>query len=147
MKLFENILVPTDFSEEARAALDQAIALAHPLGCTVHLMHACDRYVTALAPGALTRRKQFWSEVREGTRQRLERLAAAVTGAGVASRVYVDEGAAHRAILDRAAKIPAQLIVMGTRGDSGLAHVLLDSGTAERTLRDAHCPVITVRAN
>ena len=64
-------------------------------------------------------------------------------GTDVEGRAVMDY--ASRAILDEAERLPADLIVMGTRGLTGLKHVLVGS-TAERIVRLAACPVLTVKA-
>ena len=66
----------------------------------------------------------------------------AAKGVDVSGRVSMDH--ASRAILEEAERMLADLIVMGTRGLTGLEHLVLGS-TAERVLRLAHCPVLTVK--
>ncbi len=64
--------------------------------------------------------------------------------AGIAVETHLTEGANAHAIVETAKKVNADLIVMGTRGLSGLKHVMLGS-VAERTIRISPCPVLTVK--
>jgi universal stress protein E len=65
---------------------------------------------------------------------------------GIAATPHLSEGPAAPAIVGLAERLGADLIVMGTRGHTGLRHVLLGS-VAERTLRHAPCSVMTVKAS
>jgi len=68
-----------------------------------------------------------------------------VRAAGLESDAEVDSGLVAEMIVDRAAALGVDLITMGTHGHSGLKHLLLGS-VAERVLRIAPCPVLTVRS-
>lgn len=70
---------------------------------------------------------------------------ARVEGAGLACETHVLHGPAADAIAEAARTFQVDLVVMGTRGLTGLKHVLLGS-VAERTVRTVPCPVLTVRA-
>jgi nucleotide-binding universal stress UspA family protein len=67
-------------------------------------------------------------------------------GAGLQGETYLSELPPVDAIVETARRVRADLIVMGTRGRSGLQHVLLGS-VAERTVRAASCPVLTLRSS
>ncbi len=143
MPEIRTLLVPTDFSAGSERALDQAVALAQRLGATIRLLH-CYRLPTELELtyiGAPT--EQWESGIREGAARQLEELAARVTGHGLTVTRELAPGHASTEIA-RAAATHADLIVMGTLGRTGLAHVLLGS-VAERVMRTASCPVLTVR--
>jgi nucleotide-binding universal stress UspA family protein len=79
----------------------------------------------------------------ERPHQWISRLFTIAIASGVAVDILVDVGEAPNRILDRAATLPADLIVMGTHGTSGFQHLVLGSVT-ERVLRTARCPVLTV---
>ena len=64
--------------------------------------------------------------------------------AGVSAEYVSARGSPERIVVDTARDKEADLIVMGTHGRTGLAHIALGS-VAERVVRDAHCPVLTVR--
>jgi nucleotide-binding universal stress UspA family protein len=86
----------------------------------------------------------MWTRVREAAARKLEGILQRLETEGVDAQLHLCPGYAALAINETAEEVGADLIVMGTRGRSGLAHVLLGS-VAERTLRRAPCPVVTVR--
>jgi nucleotide-binding universal stress UspA family protein len=142
------ILVPTDFSETADAALAYAKDLATRLGASLHLVHVfTDPYaVAAVAPEVYApvppeARERALEEVRE---RLLERLDASEEQKFRGSRGVV-RGLVARQIVDYAVNQDIDVIVMGTHGRRGVAHLLLGS-VAEHVVRTAACPVLTVRA-
>jgi nucleotide-binding universal stress UspA family protein len=142
------ILVPTDFSETADAALVYAKDLATRLGASLHLVHVyTDPYAAAAsAPEVYASvppelRQRALEEARE---RLLERLDASEEQRFRGSRGIVRGLIAHQ-IVDYAASQDIDLIVMGTHGRRGVAHILLGS-VAEHVVRTASCPVLTVRA-
>ena len=144
MKL-SKILVPTDFSEHAQQALETAISLAKPLGATIHLLHVVQMPVVPTLPEAApVIPVTFWQELREHAQRNLEKQKAKLAAAGVKCDLEVIEDVPGFAISAAAERAKADLIVMGSRGLTGLKHALLGS-VAERTVRAAPCPVLTVK--
>lgn len=142
------ILVPTDFSETADAALAYAKDLAVKLGASLHLVHVfTDPYAVAAcapevyAPVPADVRERALEEVRE---RLLERLDANEEQRFRGSRGVV-RGLIAPHIVEYAANQDIDLIVMGTHGRRGVAHLLLGS-VAEHVVRTAGCAVLTVRA-
>jgi nucleotide-binding universal stress UspA family protein len=141
------ILVPTDFSETADAALEYAKVLAGQMGASLHLLHVfSDPYAAAAhAPEVYVvlppeYRERALENARECLRTRLtpdeeERFAGT-------SAIVV--GLTAREIVEFADQNAMDLIVMGTHGRRGVAHLLLGS-VAEHVVRTAACPVLTVR--
>ncbi len=86
----------------------------------------------------------FWGDARKRATERLEETRGKVEAEGVSCEMHVSSEPPFQAITDLAAASKVDLIVMGTRGLTGLKHVMLGS-VAERTVRLAHCPVITVK--
>jgi len=87
----------------------------------------------------------FYDSLREHATQGVEELTKQAKGWGVEASGIAVNGPAAITIVEQAEKLSADLIVMGTRGNSGLKHLLLGS-VAERVLQSAPCPVLTVRA-
>ncbi len=149
MKL-DTILVPTDFSDDAQHALDIAIEWAKKYGSRVVLLHAYHVDLPFISPaygGDVILPDTFFTEYGDQAKKQIEELAAETaskSGLDV-SGVAVDSHA-WMAILDEAERLPADLIVMGTRGLTGIKHIALGS-TAERIVRKAKCPVLTVKAD
>jgi nucleotide-binding universal stress UspA family protein len=146
MPRLETIVVPVDFSETSEAAWRAACDLAALTGARLHLLHVCPeplRQAWALEAVTLDLDAvavEWLTEAHENlARIRLPRGLAPerVTRAALL-------GPAPARIVDYAAAQDADLIVMGTHGHGPLRHLLL-GGVAERVLRTAPCPVMTVR--
>lgn len=125
------ILCPVDFSDCARRALDQALALARWSGAGVTVLHVAAAAAEADAAD------------HEGPDRELRRFLEAHGAPGVALDAAVARGPAAAAILDHAVASRADLLVLGTRGRSGWKRLVLGS-VAEQVLRAAPCPVLTV---
>jgi nucleotide-binding universal stress UspA family protein len=138
------ILVPHDFSPHADKALDTAIALAKRFGSKIHLLHAYHLPVTVATPEQVVIPRDFWASVRDAASAKLDAAREKVQGEGIEAEGHLTEMAPAPAIKAAAEKLEVDVIVMGTRGNTGLKHVLLGS-VAERTLRAAPCPVLTVK--
>lgn len=143
MSGFRCVLVPVDFSEHSSAALELAIELARAAGGTIHLLHAYELPLGTIPPYGISVPESLLAQVRDAAARRLEKAAHKVAAAGGSCETHVVHGAATEVVLDAARELGANLVVMGTRGLTGLKHVLLGS-VAERTLRQAPCPVLVV---
>ncbi|MEZ4334875.1 MAG: universal stress protein [Myxococcota bacterium] len=142
------ILVPTDFSEDAASALAMAKELAGKLGSRLVILHAYRVDLPMATPdlgGGFILPDRFYEELRASATKQVEALAAETAKTGVAVEGVAIEERPASAIVETAKRLPADLIVMGTRGLTGLAHVVLGS-VADRVIREATCPVLTVRA-
>jgi nucleotide-binding universal stress UspA family protein len=136
------ILAATDFSETASAALEWALELARQQGARVELIHAVT--LPPSIPGYTPfTGMDFLEDVLKAAETRLAEVAAAVGGQGVALSTLLHPGTPSQVILDRADAISPLAIVLGTRGLTGLRHLLLGS-TAQRVVYGAHAPVLTV---
>jgi nucleotide-binding universal stress UspA family protein len=142
---FRSILVPHDFSAHADAALDLAIELARVSKARIRLVHVFPLPMEMLSPYEIPLPEKLVEDVRAAASARLEQSLARVRRAGLEGDAEVDSGPIAETLVERAGAGRAELIVMGTRGRSGLQHLLLGS-VAERVLRSAPCPVLTVRA-
>jgi nucleotide-binding universal stress UspA family protein len=145
----ETILVPTDFSEDAAKALETAIDLSRTFGSKIVLLNAYSVELPFSSPamgGGLILPEGFYVELRDHATLQVERVAKEASRDGVEVRGIAVENSPWMAILDQAEQLPAQLIVMGTRGLTGLKHLTLGS-VAERVVRKAPCPVLTVKAD
>jgi universal stress protein A len=143
MKQIRTILVPHDFSPAAGAALREAGLLAQSLDAKLVLLHVFRQPIEVLSPYEIALPESLVQEVRDASTKRLEAELAKLPK-GVPAEAQVREGPPEEVIPAAAADLHADLIVMGTRGLTGLKHVLLGS-VAERTLRAAPCPVLCVR--
>jgi nucleotide-binding universal stress UspA family protein len=146
---FHRLLVPYDFSDHARAALGLARDLASRLGADLHLVHVINVLPYYSYPGyagAAPVAVPDLIELRDSVAKSLAEVAAEVSDPAGKVETHVVDGPVADAICKCAEEIGAGLIVMGTHGRTGLAHVFLGS-VAERTLRKAPCAVVTTRAD
>ena len=146
MILFRTILVPVDFSNDSAKAMRYAVELARRFGARIHLLHSYPVHIGGIAPYGMVVPEGFEQDCRDAAAKHLARWADKVTAEGAPVEVTVTPLFACEAIVKIAREIEADLIVMGTRGNTGLKHVLLGS-VAERTLRLAPCSVLTVKGD
>lgn len=140
------ILVPVDFSEHSERALAWAAELAARLGARLHVLHSYLDLPAKMLERNVWIAEEVWDRIREEDGRRIEALRAKWVPDDVAVEIHQSPLVASEAIEAHARDLGVDLVVMGTRGNSGLKHVLLGS-TAERTLRSAPCPVVTIRAD
>jgi nucleotide-binding universal stress UspA family protein len=141
----QRILAATDFSDTGDHAAAVAASLAKQLGGELHLAHAFDVPLTVVTPYEITIPEGVIRDARTAAGRKLDAAAAALQSHGVAAKPHLTEVPAAPAIAELAKEIAADLVVIGTRGHTGLKHVLLGS-VAERTLRLAPCPVLAVKS-
>jgi nucleotide-binding universal stress UspA family protein len=145
MTSIKRILVPTDFSEPADEALNYAFDLAQTMGATVSLAHVFEDpfqpafYSEQYVPMPTDFRDDILAHIYRQLAERVARSGRSDTSSEVLT------GPTAPAIVDLARKQKADLIVMGTHGRHGVAHLLIGS-VAERVVRTATCPVLTVRS-
>lgn len=135
---FKRILFATDFSAGSEAALKHAKSLADRFGAELHVMHAVDVDHEVVRPSLGALMADIRPHVDALVASQKEELAAL----GV-EHSYVEVGRPDATIKKLAAKLDADLIVMGTHGRKGFARWFLGS-TAERVLRNSEIPVLVV---
>lgn len=138
------ILVPLDFSHHAEAILEWGAHLAKEHGSQVILVHAYHLPVEFQQLEGAYLPPDFWTNVKTEAQQVLERHADRLRAQGIAVETVVREGYPATVIQEEAEERRADLIVIGTRGLTGLKHLLLGS-VAERVVQKAPCPVLTVK--
>jgi nucleotide-binding universal stress UspA family protein len=139
------ILVPVDFSDHSQRALDEAIWLAKAFDAQLHLLHCYQIHPVPVAPYGIAVPETFEHDVRMAALQRLAEWREKVAAQGVAVQEHITAQFPGAEIAAMADRLGVDLIVMGTRGLTGLKHVMLGS-VAERTIRIARCSVLTVKA-
>ena len=143
----KNVLVATDFSEASEAALTYGRTLARMFGATLHVLHVTENvYLRSFGSEAYVPAvPDLQTEVDEAARKQLDALVIDSDGSGPATRkVLRTANAPAREITEYAGAEGIDLIVIGTHGRGGVAHLLMGS-VAERVVRTAPCPVLTVR--
>jgi len=141
----KQILIPTDFSPHAARAADYAFALAEKFNAKVHLLHVQETTPAPLPDFVMG--LAIPARIKESRESALEGISRFLEKGGWSSREVVcdaADGAPFVEIIRYAKEHDIDLIVMGTHGRSGLMHVLLGN-VAERVVRKAPCPVMTIR--
>lgn len=148
MKLFKRILHATDFSRASRPALVKAMALAHQNGAPLSIVHGLlpstvpiGGDMAYLSPATY---ETIDRSARQHARKQLEILAGWARKAGVRATVLLLDGIPHEQILRAPRRTRADLIVSGTHGRTGFSKIFLGI-VAERVVRFATCPVLTIR--
>lgn len=142
----ERILAPTDFSVHAEHALRYACGLAERLGADLLVLHVLSEIVPT-GPDPLlmpVMPPQFYQDDEDRASRSLQKVLDPAWGKPRSVSTAVRWGTPAEAIVDFAAEQTADLVVISTHGRSGLSHVLLGS-VAERIVREAPCPVLTIR--
>jgi universal stress protein A len=142
---FEIILCPVDFDDPSMEALKLAASLAKSSGATLHLLHVIPILPSLGEPVLETfaPKNGEQEEVRRRLEEKAQRYLQAVPHQVRTCTAFPPNVA--DAILRVAQEIEAGLIVMATHGRTGLSYFFLGS-VAERVLREAPCPVMTVRS-
>jgi universal stress protein A len=141
----KRILVPTDFSEPAAEALTTAIAFAQLSGATLDLIHVAVEASYVLPPPVdVATVPVDMAQIMTRVAEELTTEEARAKAAGAKTESATLVGRPDTEIVTRAKETGAELIIMGTHGRSGLAHVLLGS-VAERVTKHAPCPVLIIR--
>jgi nucleotide-binding universal stress UspA family protein len=140
----KTILVPIDFSDHAASVIEWAAHLAEEHGSKLVLLHAYHLPVEFQQLEAAYLPPDFWSNVKSEAKTQLERHAEELRARGLTVEAEVREGYPATVIEEEAGRVSADLVVIGTRGLSGLKHLFLGS-VAERVVQRAPCPVLTVK--
>ncbi len=148
MKAIRHILVPSDFSEPSRAALEYAAEVSRAFEASVDVLHVWEP-PTFIPPASLLEAGVADLSLVEVFRKNAEdALAKFVDDARkreiVVRASFTELGPPARVITEFARKRDYDLIVIGTHGRTGLSHALIGS-VAERVVRHASCPVLAVR--
>ena len=145
MKPFEKILTAIDFSESSDFAFEYALTLAKQFQAELTIMHVINEpvdlrgfYVPHISF------EQLEKEIEEGAEKMMEKFCQTKMGDFTRYTTAVVAGIPYEEILRKAAETGASLIVLGTHGRTGIDHLIFGS-TAERVVRSATCPVLTIR--
>jgi nucleotide-binding universal stress UspA family protein len=142
MSSIKKILVPTDFSPSSDRAMEHAVLMARAFQARILLIHVVEIFTYSVSDtlqvmdhsAAL---KAIAEPLLENAREKIEK-------AGLSIETVLLTGNPYREILDAARRSGVDMIVMGTHGRTGVEHFLMGS-VAERVIRLAACPVMTVR--
>jgi nucleotide-binding universal stress UspA family protein len=146
MIALKNILVATDFGEAADAALSYGRELARAFGSTLHVLHVADDVYVRLGGDAyVTVLPDLQKDIEDTARRRLDTLLIDDDPKPIPVRkIVITSASAAAAVVQYARESSIDLIIVGTHGRTAVAHLLMGS-VAERVVRTAPCPVLTVR--
>ncbi len=142
-----HILIPTDFSSYSQDAIDYGVQLAKALGSEIYLLYVFQEpmFIPSGPTVPMVPEVGNWlDEVQKQERQKLDDIVESLGSQLKKVTPLFKAGNPVLEILKAAKEIPADLIVMGTHGRTGLPHFVIGS-VAERVVREGHCPVLTVK--
>ena len=142
---FRHILAPTDFSEYSKKAVGSALELARKFGAKLTILHVVELPpypVEGYVPPAVN--ATFLDDLERQATQDLAQLVPEAESSNVEVVRLVAVGSPYRKIIDTAEAEQVDLIVMATAGRTGFGHLVMGS-IAERVVRTATCPVLTIR--
>jgi len=144
MKPISRILVATDLSSCAASAADVAAELARQVKATVDVVTVVDTLPLGEAYGDASYRAERIAVIHDEARQKAAAFADRHFGANTSVKVHVRDGTTSKEIVQAAQDLGSDLIVVGTHGRTGLAHLVIGS-IAEKVVRSSVVPVLTVR--
>jgi len=141
----KTILFPTDFSETSQEAARYAISFAREFKAKVFVLHVVNEKIfTESSMPRVVSVEEMEREMTEEARKRLKTLVPAEEAEGLDWETVIRQGEPFIEIIRFAKDQDVDLIVIGTHGRSGFEHIIFGS-TAEKVVRKAPCPVLSVR--
>lgn len=147
-RIISRILVPSDFSECSAEALEYAMALAKPLRADLILVHVIEPFPYKLVEGMTFSDYGYGAQLAQLTSQiqvLLDKISKHPLKEKLSVETHLISGTAFREITQLAEREGIDLIVMGTHGRTGINRLITGS-VAEKVVRLAPCPVLTVRS-
>ncbi len=141
---FKRILSPVDFSETSTHAFDYAVALAERLGAELQVLHVYQMPAYLMPEGIYEIPVDIDTGLVEKLRTQLNTFVDRRVADKVRTTKTVAEGVPYIEIVRQANELKADLVVIGTHGRTGVAHLLMGS-VAERVVRTCDVPVMTIR--
>lgn len=142
---FNRILVPTDFSDSSKKAMEHALELARRYNASITVMHAVEfRFHPAYYAGGIESVFDLDPDIKMRIETRLEAFIRSIDAHGVPVTAKVTEGNSHTEIVRVAKDDQHDLIVMSTRGHDEIADYLIGS-TTDRVIKRTPCPVLVIR--
>ena len=137
------ILVPTDFSDNAQHAVDYAVDLAKRCSAKLHLLHTPVVPTYLLMDLSYSPGPEAVTRILNDSQAALDAQAKAIADAGVELFTAIREGTVHEVIRDYAKEHDVDLVVVGTHGRTGVSKLMYGSVT-ERVIKTVHTPILVV---
>lgn len=143
----KKILCPTDFSQPSQKAVSYAASIAKAFGAELFLLNVIEPvFSNTFVVYEPTLGSQLQISMEEHAQEHLAKLEEQLSEAGHKVESKITQGRSYSEIIEEANNIGADMIVLGTHGRTGIGHFLIGS-TAEKVVRMAKCPVVTVKAD
>lgn len=145
MNLIKNILVPIDFSDYSKNALHYAVQFAKNFNAKLYLIYVVEPmiYPADFSMGQVAI-PSMDADLQNRAEEELKNLAGNYVESSLQLETIIKTGKPFVEINETAKEIDADLIIMATHGHTGVEHLLFGS-TAEKVVRKAPCPVLTLR--
>jgi len=145
MEMIKKILVPIDFSDYSKKALQYTVKLAKSFNAELFLVYVIEPmvYPADLSMGQMVI-PQSEVNLSEKANTELEELATNEIGDSLKYNIFIKTGKPFMEIIETATEVDADLIIIATHGHTGVEHLLFGS-TSEKVVRKAPCPVLTLR--
>jgi nucleotide-binding universal stress UspA family protein len=139
----KRIMVPTDFTDFSKRAMEYAKMIAKKLNADLLLVHVIEPFTYSVTDTIQV--VDHYAALKAIAEPLMESLEKKALKEKLKVSTAVLRGTPYLEIIKKARQSGADMIVMGTHGRTGVTHLLMGS-VAERVVRMAHCPVLTVRA-
>ena len=139
----KQILVPTDFSDNAQHAVNYAVEMAKKCSAKIHLLHTPVVPTYLLMDLSYSPGPEAVTRILNEAQDALDQQAQAVATAGVEHFTAIREGTVHEVIRDYAKEHDVDLVIVGTHGRSGVSKLMYGSVT-ERVIKTVHTPIIVI---
>ena len=145
MQMIKTILVPIDFSDYSKNALKYAVDFAHHFKADIHIVYIIEPavYPADFSMGQIAY-PTIDEDISERAKKELNELAKEIVGESLKWIIIIKTGKPFYEINSTASETDADLIIIATHGHTGMEHLLFGS-TAEKVVRKAPCPVLTLR--
>lgn len=145
MHPMNHIIVPIDFSEQSKIALQQSYNLARLTGSAITLLHVIDEDMFSSMINLFSDKEKQIELLMTGVKVKMEEVAAEVKQkSGLEVEIRIERGKIYEQVVKVAEELNASFIIMGTNGPTTLRKKFIGSN-AVRVINEAHCPVITIK--
>ncbi len=144
METFHRILLATDFSEPSACASELAVLMAKTFGATLDVLHVLESEILAVSDGLTYLPPNYFEEIEKRAAEQLEAVIPRADRDKLSVNLVMRKGSPFLEIIRYARDQKMDLIVLGTHGRGALTHALMGN-VAEKVVRKAPCPVLTIR--
>jgi nucleotide-binding universal stress UspA family protein len=145
MNLIKNILVPVDFSDYSKDALKYAVQFAKQFNAKLYIVYVIEPviYPADFSMGQVAI-PSLENDIKNRAEEEMESLVKSFVDPSIETEKIIKTGKPFVEIIETAREVDADIIIMATHGHTGVEHLLFGS-TAEKVVRKAPCPVLTLR--